>query len=152
MAQKRRKSMTVTPVPTTRNGKEPVYSHNLQENSEARFCQLDTTVARRNRPVKRRRGPRQAPRGRGKRRSAQACRIHQAKESLEEARIDRKEFRSMHKASRAQELPQLTTPKGGEDRRPPIPASDPSAAAEDRSRQPEHQRGSGHPQKRAGTL
>ena len=45
--KKRRKGTTVTPVPTTRNGKEPVYSHNLQENSQTRFCQLDTTVARR---------------------------------------------------------------------------------------------------------
>ena len=52
MAEKRRKGTTGTPVPTTRNGKEPVPSHNLQENSQARFCQLDTTVARRNRPVK----------------------------------------------------------------------------------------------------
>ena len=84
--------MTGTPVPTTRNGKEPVPSHNLQENSQARFCQLDTTVARRNRPVKSRRGFRQVPRGRGKRRPAQARRIHHAKESLEEARIDRKEI------------------------------------------------------------
>ena len=151
MAQKRRKSTAGTPVPTTRNGKEPVYRHNLQENSQARFCQLDTTVARRNRPAKRRRGLRQALRGRGKRRSAQARRIHHAKESLEEARIDRKEFRSMYKASRVQEFPQLATPEGGEDRRPPIPARDPSAAAEDSSRQPEGQRGSGHPQKRAGT-
>ena len=80
--------MTGTPAPTTRNGKEPVPSHNLQENSQARFCQLDTTVVRRHRLVKSRRGLRQAPRGRGKRRPAQARRIHHAKESLEEARID----------------------------------------------------------------
>ena len=75
----------------TRNGKEPVPSHNLQENSQARFRQLDTTVARRNRPVKSWRGLQQAPRGRGKRRPAQARRIHHAKESLEEVKIDRKE-------------------------------------------------------------
>ena len=87
-----RKGTTETPVPATRNGKEPVPSHNLQENSQARFCQLDTTVARRNRPVKSRRGLRQARRGRGKRRPAQARRIHHAKGSLEEARIDRKEI------------------------------------------------------------
>ena len=92
MAQKRRKGTTVKPAPTTRNGQEPVYSHNLQENSQARFRQLDTTVARRNRPVKSRRGLQQAPRGRGKRRPAQARRNHHAKESLEEARIDRKEI------------------------------------------------------------
>ena len=46
----------------------------------------------------------------------------------------------MHKASRVQELPQPASPEGGEDRRPPIPVRDPSAAAEDRSRQPEDQR------------
>ena len=63
-----------------------------QENSQARFCQLDTTVARRNRLVKSRRGPRQALRGRGKRRPAQARRIHHAKESLEEARSNRTEI------------------------------------------------------------
>ena len=57
----------------------------------------------------------------------------------------------MHKASRVQESPQLTTPEEGEDRRPSIPAREPSAAAEDCSRQPEGQRGSGHSQKRAGT-
>ena len=120
-------------------------SHNLQENSQARFFQLDTTTARRNQPVESRRGLRQAPRGRGKRRPAQARRIHHAKESLEEARIDRKEFRPMHKASRVQELPQPASPEGGEGRRPPIPECDPSAAAEDRSRQPEGQRGERSP-------
>ena len=51
--------------------REPVPSHNLQENSQARFFQLDTTTARRNQPVKRRSVLRQAPRGRGKRRPAQ---------------------------------------------------------------------------------
>ena len=35
--QKRRTGMTGMPVPTTWNGKEPVPSHNLQENSQARF-------------------------------------------------------------------------------------------------------------------
>ena len=60
MAQKRRKSKTVKPAPTARNGQEPVHRHNLQNNSQARFCQLDTTVARRNRPVKSRRGLRLA--------------------------------------------------------------------------------------------
>ena len=92
MAQKRRKGMTGMPVPKTRSRKGPMPSHNLQENSQARFCQRDTTVARRNQPVKSRRGLRQAPRGRGKRRPAQTRRIHHAKESLEEARIDRKEI------------------------------------------------------------
>ena len=52
--------------------REPVPSHNLQENSQARFFQLDTTTARRNQPVKRWSVLRQAPRGRGKRRPAQA--------------------------------------------------------------------------------
>ena len=52
--------------------KEPVPSHTLQENSQARFFQLDTTTARRNQPVKRQSVLRQAPRGRGKRRPAQA--------------------------------------------------------------------------------
>ena len=33
---------------------EPVPSHNLRENSQARFFQLDTTTARRNQPVKKR--------------------------------------------------------------------------------------------------
>ena len=51
----------------------------------------------------------------------------------------------MHKASRVQELPQPASPKGGEDRRPPIPMRDPSAAAEDRSRHPEGQRGERSP-------
>ena len=72
--------------------RKAVPSHNLQENSQARFCQLDTTVARRNRPVKSRRGLRQAPRGQDKRRPAQARRNHHTKESLEEARSDRKEI------------------------------------------------------------
>ena len=52
--------------------KEPVPSHNLQENSQARLLQLDTTTARRNQLVKRRNVLRQAPKGRGKRRPAQA--------------------------------------------------------------------------------
>ena len=47
----------------------------------------------------------------------------------------------MHKVSRVQELPQFASPEGGEDRRPPIPGRDRSAAAEDRSLQPEGQRG-----------
>ena len=42
--------------------------------------------------MKSRRGLRQAQRGRGKRKPAQARRIHHAKESLEEARIDWKEI------------------------------------------------------------
>ena len=50
--------------------REGTPSHNLQENSQARFCQLDTTTERRNQPAKSRRGLRQAPRGRGKRRPA----------------------------------------------------------------------------------
>ena len=58
-----------------------------------------------------------------------------------------KKFRPMHKASRVQELPQPTSPEGGEDRQPPIPVRDPSAAAEDRSRQPEGQRGERSPAK-----
>ena len=52
-----------------------------------------------------------------------------------------KKFRPIHKASKVQELPQPASPEGGEDRRPPIPVRDSSAAAEDRSRQPEGQRG-----------
>ena len=72
-------------MPMTRYGKEPAPSHNLQENSQARFFQLDTTTVRRNQPVKSRRGLRQARRGRGKRRPAQARRNHHTKESLEEA-------------------------------------------------------------------
>ena len=56
----------------TRHGKEPELSHNLQGNSQARFFQLDTTTVRRNQPVQRRSGLRQALRGRGKRRPAQA--------------------------------------------------------------------------------
>ena len=55
--------------------------------------------------------------------------------------MTRKKFRPMHKASRVQELPQSATPEGGEDTRPPIPGRDRTAAAEDRSRQPEGQRG-----------
>ena len=51
-----------------------------------------------------------------------------------------KKFQPMHKASRVQELPQPASPEGGEDRRPPIPVRDPSAASEDRRRQPEGQR------------
>ena len=51
---------------------EPMPSHTQQENSQARSFQLDTTTARRNLPVKRRRVLRQAPRGRGKRRPAPA--------------------------------------------------------------------------------
>ena len=61
-------------VPMTRHGQEPEPSHNLQENSYARFFQLDKTTVRRNQPVQSRSGLRQAPRGRGKRRPAQAHR------------------------------------------------------------------------------
>ena len=57
----------------------------------------------------------------------------------------------MHKASRVYETVPSTTPEGGEDRWPSIPAREPDAAVEDRSRQPEGQRDSSHPQKRAGT-
>ena len=52
-----------------------------------------------------------------------------------------KKVRPMHKASRVQELLQPASPEGGEDRRPPIPGLDQSTEAEDRSRQPEGQRG-----------
>ena len=72
--------------------KEPVLSHNLQENSQARFFPLDTTAVRRNQPEKRWSVLRQAPRGQRKRRPAQAHRNHHAKESLEEARSDQKEI------------------------------------------------------------
>ena len=51
----------------------------------------------------------------------------------------------MHKASRVQKLPHPASPEGGEDRRPPIPVREPSAAEEDRSRQPEGQRGERSP-------
>ena len=57
----------------------------------------------------------------------------------------------MHKVSRVHETTPSATPEGGEDRRPSIPMHEPDAAAEDRSRQPEGQIASGHPQKRAGT-
>ena len=43
----------------------------------------------------------------------------------------------MHKALRVYETAPSATPEGGEDRRPSIPAREPAAAAEDRSRQPE---------------
>ena len=61
-------------VPMTRHGQEPEPSHNLQENSYTTFCQLDKTTVRRNQPVQSWSGLRQAPRGRGKRRPAQARR------------------------------------------------------------------------------
>ena len=48
----------------------PQRTHDIQ--GIARFYQLDPTTARRNQPVKRRSVLRQAPRGRGKRRPAQA--------------------------------------------------------------------------------
>ena len=96
-----------------------VPSHNLQENSQARFRQLDTTVARRNRPVKSRRGLRQAPRGRGKRKAAQARRNHHAKESLEEARSDGKEIPADAQGIKGTRVAAPPSPEGGEDRRPP---------------------------------
>ena len=151
MAQKRRRGTTGTPVPMTRNGKEPVYSHNLQENSQDRFCQLDTTVTRRKRPVKRQRGLRQAPRGRGKRRSAQACRIHHAKESLEEARIDRREIPVDAQGIKGTRVAAACHSRRRGRQATTITAHDPSAAAEDRICQPKGQRGSGYPQKQAGT-
>ena len=43
--------------------REPVPSHNFQENSQARLFQLDTTTARRNQPVTRQSILRQVPRG-----------------------------------------------------------------------------------------
>ena len=138
-------------VPMTRHGKEPVPSHNLQENSQARFFQLDTTTARRNQSVKRRSGLRQAPRGRGKRRPAQARRNPTQRKISKRPGLTGNKFQSIHKASRVHETSPSATPEGGEDRRPSIPASEPASAAEDRSRQPEGQRDSGHPQKRAGT-
>ena len=70
---KKRRGTTGLTVPMTRHGQEPEQSHNLQENSHARFFQLDKTTVRRNQPVQSRSGLRQAPRGRGKRRHAEAC-------------------------------------------------------------------------------
>ena len=148
MAQKRRRGTTGTTVPMTRHGKEPAPSHNLQENSQARFCQLDTTTERRNEPAISQRTLTGTERARQEK-TCQARRNHHSKESLEEARIDRN--LSMHKASRVHETEPSATPEGGEERRPSIPAREPAAVAEDRSRQPEGQRGSGHPQKQAGT-
>ena len=77
-------------VPMTRHGKEPVPSHKLQENSQARFFQLDTTTARRNRPVKRRsRLQTGTERARQEKTCTSLPKSH-TKESLEEARIDLK--------------------------------------------------------------
>ena len=70
--KKRRRGTTGLTLPTTRHGQEPEPSHNPQENGHARFLQLDKTTARRNQPVQSRSGLRQAPRGRGKIRPAQA--------------------------------------------------------------------------------
>ena len=61
--------MTV-PKARYRNKSEP--SHNLQENSYARFLQLDKTTMRRKQPVQSQSGLRQAPRGLGKKKPAQA--------------------------------------------------------------------------------
>ena len=138
-------------MPITRHRKESVQSHNLQENSQARFFQLDTTTAKRNQPVKRRSGLRQAPRGRGKRTPAQARRNPTQRKVKKRPGLTGNKFRSMHKASRVPETSPSATPEGGEDRRQPIPEREPAAAAEDHSRQPKGQRDSGHPQKRAGT-
>ena len=137
-------------MPMTRHGKEPVPNHNLQENSQARFFQLDTTIARRNQPVKRRSGLRQAQGGRGKRRPAQARRNPTQRKVKKRPVLTGNKFRSMHKASRVHETSPSATPEGGEDRRPSIPAREPTAA-EDRSCQPEGQRDSGQLQKRAVT-
>ena len=49
----------------------------------------------------------------------------------------------MHNALRVHETAPSATPKGGEDRRPTIPACEPAATAEDRIRQPKGQSNSG---------
>ena len=72
------------------------------------------------------------------------------KESLEEARNDRKEIPVDAQSIKGTETSPSATPEGREDRRPTVPASESAAAAEDRSHQPEGQRDSGHPQKWAG--
>ena len=73
-------------VPMTRHGKEPEPSHNLQENSQARFFQLDITTVRRNQPE---RTPTGTERARQEKTYTSPLKTH-TKESLEEARIDRK--------------------------------------------------------------
>ena len=149
MAQKGGKCTT---VPMTRHGKEPAPSHNLQENSKARFFQLDTTIARRNQPVKSRRGLQQAPRGRGKRRPAQARRNHHDKESLEEARIDRKENSgrcTRHQRYKGCLRPPL--PKKGRTGDYPYPGVNDSQKRTTAVASPKAREYSGHPQKRAGT-
>ena len=124
-------------VPMTRHGKAPEPSQILQENSQARFFQLDTTTVRRNQPVPSWSGLRQAPRGRGKRRPAQTRRKPTQRKVKKRPGLTRNKFRSMHKALRVYETAPSATSEGGEDRRPSIPACEPTAAAEDRSRQPE---------------
>ena len=52
--------------------REPLPSQNIQESSQVKFFQLDTTTVRRNQPMTRQSVLRQAPRGRGKSRPAQA--------------------------------------------------------------------------------
>ena len=58
--KKRRRGTTGLTVPMTRHGQEPEPSHNLQENSHARFLQLDKTTVRRNQPEQSRSRLRQA--------------------------------------------------------------------------------------------
>ena len=110
MAQKRRRGTTGTTVPMTRHRKEPAPSHNLQENSQARFCQLDTTTERRNQPAKSRRGLRQEPRGRGKRRPAKPAETTTQRKVQKRPGLTGNKFRSMHKASRVHETQPSATP------------------------------------------
>ena len=76
-------------MPMTRHGKEPEPSHNLQENSQARFFQLDNHSEGKSAGAK----PERTPTGTEGARQEKTCtsppKTH-TKEGLEEAMIDRK--------------------------------------------------------------
>ena len=98
------------------------------------------------------RGLRQAPRGRGKRRPAQARRNHHAKESLEEARNDWKEIPADTQGIKGTRVAaaRLSRRRGEQETTHTPGVTDPqqrkTAVASPKAREE-----SGHPQKRAGT-
>ena len=96
--------------------------------------------------MKSRRGLRQAPRGRGKRRPAQARRSHHAKESLEEARVDRKEIPADAQGIKGTRVAaaRLSRRRGGQATTHPQQWKTTVAS-------PKAREESSHPQKQAGT-
>ena len=108
-------------------------SHNLHENSQARFCQLDTTTAEKPAGEKTECTPTGTERARQEKTCTSPLKPH-TKESLEEARLDWNLFPVDAQSIKDTETAPSTTPEGGEDRRPTIPVHK-SAVASPKARE-----------------